>query len=138
VDVISAIDYALVSIEIVGSRIKNWDIKITDTIADNASASHWVIGHKPVKLESIDLLNCKMVMTNNEEIVSEGQGRNCLGSPINATLWLAQKLVAMGTPMRAGDLILTGALGPMVSAKAGDHFRVTIEGAGEVSVGFVE
>jgi len=138
IDILSAIDYALASIEIVGSRIKNWDIKITDTIADNASASHWVVGHQPVKLENIDLLNCKMVMENNGKVVSEGIGSNCLGSPINATLWLAQKLVKMGRPMRAGDLILTGALGPMVTAKAGDNFRVTIEGAGAVSVQFVE
>ncbi len=137
IDIISAIDYALASIEIVGSRIKDWDIKITDTIADNASASHWVVGHQPVKLENIDLLNCKMVMKNNGKVVSKGVGKNCLGSPINATLWLARQLVIIGRPMRAGDLILTGALGPMVSAKAGDDFHVTIEGAGEVSVKFV-
>ncbi len=138
IDIISAIDYALTSIEIVGSRIKNWDIKITDTIADNASASHWVVGHQPVKLENIDLLNCKMVMKNKGKIVSEGIGKNCLGSPINATLWLAQQMVKIGKPMRAGDLILTGALGPMVNVQAGDDFHVTIEGVGEVSVKFID
>lgn len=136
IDVLSAVDYALASIEIVGSRIKDWDIKITDTIADNASASHWVVGHRPVKLENLDLLNCKMVMKKNGVVVSEGVGKNCLGSPVNAMLWLANKLVAMGRPMRAGDLILTGALGPMVSAQAGDHFSATIEGLGEVSAKF--
>lgn len=138
VDVLSAIDYALPSIEIVGSRIANWDIKITDTIADNASASHWVIGHRPVKLENVDLLNCKMEMTNNGKSVSKGQGKACLGSPINAVLWLAQKMNEIGKPMRAGDLILSGALGPMVAANAGDNFRVSIEGLGEVSVAFTE
>ncbi len=138
IDIISAVDYVLASIEIVGSRIKNWDIKITDTIADNASASHWVVGHQPVKLENIDLLNGKMIMKNKGKIVSEGVGKNCLGSPINATLWLARQLVNMGRPMRAGEVILTGALGPMVNAKAGDDFHVTIEGAGEVSVSFIE
>lgn len=136
IDIISAIDYALASIEIVGSRIKNWDIKITDTIADNASASHWVVSHRPVKLENIDLLNCEMVMKKNGKIVSEGVGKNCLGSPINATLWLAQKLVSMGRPMCEGDVILTGALGPMVNVDAGDNIHVTIEGVGAVSVGF--
>ncbi|MEM9823053.1 MAG: fumarylacetoacetate hydrolase family protein [Bacteroidota bacterium] len=137
IDILSAIDYALAAIEIVGSRIKNWDIKITDTIADNASASHWVVGHQPVKLDQIDLLNCKMLMTNKGKKVSEGLGKNCLGSPINATLWLAQKLAQMGRPMKAGEVIFTGALGPMVSAKAGDEFHVSIEGAGEVSVQFI-
>ena len=137
VDILSAIDYAVASIEIVGSRIADWDIKIVDTIADNASASHWVIGHKPVKLENLDLINCKMVMENNGKIVSEGLGKACLGSPINAMLWLAQKMQKIGKPMKAGDVILSGALGPMVSAKAGDNFKVIIEGLGEVSVAFV-
>ena len=138
VDILSAIEYVLPSIEIVGSRIANWDIKITDTIADNASASHWIIGHHPVKLENVDLINCQMKMENNGQVVSEGLGKACLGSPINAMLWLAQKMQAIGKPMKAGDLILSGALGPMVTVKAGDNFRVTIEGLGEVSVGFTD
>ncbi len=138
VDVLSAIEYALPSIEVVGSRIANWDIKITDTIADNASASHWVVGHRPVKLDRFDLINCKMKMENNGALVSEGVGKACLGSPINALLWLAQKMKSLGKPMQAGDLILSGAIGPMVAAKAGDNFHVTIEGLGEVSAAFVE
>lgn len=138
IDIISAIDYVLPSIEIVGSRIKNWDIKITDTIADNASASHWVVGHQPISLENIDLLNCKMVMKNKGKVVSKGIGKNCLGSPINAMFWLANQMIKMGNSMQAGDVILTGALGPMVSAKAGDDFKITIEGAGEVSVKFTK
>lgn len=137
-DILSAIDYAVPSIEIVGSRISNWDIKITDTIADNASASHWVIGNKPVKLENLDLINCKMTMKNNGKVVSEGVGEACLGSPINAVLWLAQKMKQIGSPMQAGDVILSGALGPMVSAQVGDNFSVSIEGLGEVSVGFID
>lgn len=138
VDVISAIDYAITSIEIVGSRISNWDIKITDTIADNASASHWVVGHKPMKLDAIDLINCKMTMYNNGKIVSEGFGNACLGSPINAVLWLARKMKELGKPMRAGQIILSGALGPMVNIKAGDNIKVEIEGIGEVSASFVD
>jgi len=138
VDIISAVDYALAAIEIVGSRIRDWDIKITDTIADNASASHWVVGHQPTKLEHLDLLNCQMVLKNKGKVVSEGVGSNCLGSPINATLWLARQLVKVGKPMRAGDLVLTGALGPMVAVNAGDDFHLSIEGLGEVQVRFVE
>lgn len=137
VDVLNAVEYALASIEIVGSRISNWDITITDTIADNASASHWVIGHQPVKLEKLDLVNCSMVMENNFKVVSEGIGSACLGSPINALLWLARKMVQMGEPLKAGDLILSGALGPMVNVVEGDHFNVTIEGLGSVSASFI-
>ena len=138
VDVLSSIEYALASIELVGSRIEGWDIRITDTIADNASASHWVVGHKPVKLENLDLINCKMVMEQNGKVASEGKGAACLGSPVNAMLWLAKKMARLGKPMRAGDLILTGAIGPMVKVKAGDHFRAVIEGLGEVSVQFTD
>ena len=136
IDIINAIDYALPSIEIVGSRIEGWDIRITDTIADNASASHFVVGHKPVKLGNLDLLNCKMTLYKNGEKVSDGIGRACLGSPVNAMLWLARTMVKVGKPMRAGDLILTGALGPMVSIEAGDNFRAEFEGLGEVLVNF--
>lgn len=136
VDVISAIDYALPAIEIVGSRIKNWDIKITDTIADNASASHWVVGHTPTKINEFDLIKCQMKMLNNGKVVSSGEGKSCLGSPINATKWLANKMMSVGKPLRAGDLIFTGALGPMVNVNAGDNFHVEIEGLGSVSVSF--
>lgn len=138
IDVISAIEYALASIEIVGSRIEAWDIRITDTIADNASASHFVVGHKPVRLENLDLINCGMVMYKNGEKVSEGRGGECLGSPINAMLWLAKTMARLGNPMRAGDVVLTGALGPMVNISAGDSFKAEIEGLGDVLVNFTE
>ena len=120
----------------ISARIKNCDIKITDTIADNASASDCVVGREQVYLNELDLLHCKMNMTKNGELVSEGEGRNCLGSPLNALEWLARKMAAMGEPLRSGDLILTGALGPMVPISAGDHFEANIEGLGVVSVTF--
>lgn len=136
VDVIKSIEFAVAAIEIVGSRIENWNIKITDTIADNASASHWVIGHQPMPLSKVDLINCKMQMTNKGDVVSEGAGKACLGSPINAMLWLAKKMVEMGQPLKAGDLILSGAVGPMVAINAGDNFEARIEGLGSVGVAF--
>lgn len=135
-DVLSSINYAVAAIEIVGSRIENWNIKLTDTVADNASASHFVLGHRPVKLSDFDLINCKMQMEKNGKKVSEGTGTACLGSPINATIWLAKTLVDLGSPLRAGDIILTGALGPMANVDPGDEVRATIEGLGSVSVIF--
>ena len=113
-------------------------IKITDTIADNASASHWVIGNQPVNIADLDLVNCKMSMENNGRVVSEGTGSDCMGSPILSVLWLAQKMKENGNPMQAGDLILSGALGPMSAAKAGDNFKMSIEGLGEVLLSFLE
>jgi 2-keto-4-pentenoate hydratase len=135
-DVMSAIDYTVVAIELLGSRIEGWDIHLTDTIADNASASHWVVGRKQVQLKNLDLINCNMVMEKNGEIVSRGVGSDCLGSPINAVLWLARNMIRLGNPMRAGQVVFTGALGQVADAEAGDNFRVIVDGLGETSVRF--
>ncbi len=137
-DVLSAIEYVVASIEVVDSRIEDWNICITDTIADNASSSHFILGHKPVHLGNVDLIDCKMALYQNGEKVSEGNGAACMGSPINATLWLAKTMVRMGTPLKAGEIILSGACGPMAVANPGDHFKASIEGLGSVSVSFGE
>ena len=99
--VISAIDYAVGAIEIVGSRVLNWDIRITDTVADNASASHFVLGKVKRLVSDIDLASVKMQLRKNGEVVSEGVGAACLGSPILALQWLAQTFADLGTvPLR--------------------------------------
>ncbi|MCE1235228.1 MAG: fumarylacetoacetate hydrolase family protein [Hyphomicrobiales bacterium] len=135
-DLFRAIDYAAPAIEIVGSRVANWDIKITDTIADNASSGLYVLGSRPVRLTDFDPRMCGMVMEKAGEPVSVGAGAACLGSPLNATLWLARVMAAAGFPMRAGDTILSGALGPMVAVQPGDVFDVRIEGLGSVRAAF--
>ena len=132
----TAIDYAVAAIEIVGSRIANWNIKITDTIADNASASHFVLGSERKKLSEIDVVHCKMKMELNSKVVSEGSGADCLGSPLIATQWLAKKMAVLGCPLKAGDIILSGALGPMATVISGDRVSANIEGLGEVAVQF--
>jgi 2-keto-4-pentenoate hydratase len=136
IDLIACIDYVLPAIEIVGSRIANWEIKLTDTIADNASASRYVLGHTPKTLDEIDVVNCKMQLSKNGDIVSEGFGYNCMGSPLNATLWLAKKMLELGQSLQAGDLILSGALGPMTNIIAGDRLDAVIDGLGTVSIAF--
>ena len=136
IDLISCIDYALPAIEIVGSRIANWEIKLTDTIADNASASRYVLGHTPKTLDEFDVVNCKMQLSKNGETVSEGYGYNCMGSPLNATLWLAKKMLTLGQPLQAGELIFSGALGPMTNFVEGDKLDTIIEGLGSVSIAF--
>jgi len=135
-DLISATEYALPAIEIVDSRIENWNIKFVDTVADNASSGLFVLGGRPVKLHDIDLTACAMEMKRGEEVVSRGNGRACLGSPLNAAIWLADMMVRCGRPLLAGDIVLTGALGPMVAVKSGDRFDVSIEGLGKVSALF--
>ncbi len=135
-DIISATDYALPAIEIVDSRIENWKISLIDTVADNASSAAFVLGSRPVKLENLDLVNCKMSMIRGDEVVSQGVGKACLANPMNAAVWLADEMVRRGRPLLAGDIILTGALGPMVVANPGDEFKVEIEGFGSVTAAF--
>lgn len=136
-DLLRAIGFALPAIEVVGSRIAGWDISITDTIADNASSGLYVLGSRPVRLESFDPVSCRMRMMRGDQEVSSGQGSACLGSPLTASLWLARVMARAGAPLKAGDTILSGALGPMVAASAGDTFDVEIEGLGHVRTRFV-
>ena len=136
VDVMQAIDYALPAIEIVGSRIANWDIRITDTIADNASSSTYVLGTTPRQLSEFDVRLCGMAMMKNGEPVSVGAGAACLGNPINAVVWLARTLWRLGTPLQAGELVLSGALGPMAPVNPGEIFEARINGLGNVRAVF--
>lgn len=135
-DIIAATDYAVTAIEVVDSRIENWKISLLDTVADNASSAAFVLGSQKVNLAEVDLVNCRMQMTRADEVVSEGQGKACLDNPLNAAVWLADEMVRRGRPLKAGDIVLTGALGPMVAVQAGDEFKVEIEGLGSVSVHF--
>jgi 2-keto-4-pentenoate hydratase len=135
-EVLSAVAYAVASIEVVDSRIANWDISILDTIADNASSGLFVLGTLPRRLSDIDLRLCGMVLEKNGRPVAFGCGAACLGNPVNAAVWLARTLARAGTPLRAGDVVMTGALGPMVAAAPGDVFEARISGLGGVSVRF--
>lgn len=136
-DVQAAIDYAVSSFEIVGSRIRDWDIRIFDTIADNASSGKYVLSNERVKLEDLDLLNCKMMLEANGEVVSSGQGSACLGNPLLATQWLAQVMARAERPLKAGDVVLSGALGPFADVEAGKTYSLKIEGLGAVQTTFV-
>ena len=136
VDVMNAIDYALPAVEIVGSRIANWNIRYVDTVADNASSGAYVLGSTPRKLSEFDLRLCGMVMSRRGEPVSVGAGLACLGNPLNAVVWLARTMAGLGEPLRAGEVILSGALGPMVPVQPGDIFETRINGLGNLKVVF--
>lgn len=135
-DLIRATEFALAALEVVDSRIADWQIGLFDTIADNASAAGFVLGADPVKLSSVKLRDARMSLTRNGAPASEGVGSACLGHPLNAAAWLARTLARIGDPLRAGDVVLTGALGPMVPAAAGDSFEARIDGLGAVAVAF--
>lgn len=135
-EVISAVAYALPAIEVVGSRIENWNIRLVDTIADNASSGLYVLGATPVGVADVDWKMCGMVMERRGEQISLGAGAACLGNPLHAALWLARTMVAVGAPLRAGDTIMTGALGPMAPVAPGDVVEARINGLGAVRAVF--
>ena len=119
-DIIRATAYALPSIEIVDSRIADWDITIVDTVADNASCGLYVLGGRPVGLDTFDLRTVPMVMNVNGAEATTGVGAACLYHPLNAARWLADTLSKRGIPLRAGDVLMTGSLGAMVPIEPGD------------------
>ena len=118
-EVMRAVAFALPAIEIVDSRIADWDIRFLDTVADNASSGLYVLGGRPVPLAAIDLRAVPMSMRIGGEEVSTGGGAACLGHPLQAARWLADTMCARGAPLRAGDVVMTGALGPMRALAAG-------------------
>jgi 2-keto-4-pentenoate hydratase len=132
----AAVDYVVAAIEIVDSRIEKWNIKIQDTIADNASSGLFVLGTERKTLSGLDLPACEMTMTRRGEKISQGTGAACLGNPLNAALWLARAMVEVGAPLKAGDVIMSGALGPMVGVAPGDAVEVAISGLGTVRTRF--
>jgi 2-oxopent-4-enoate/cis-2-oxohex-4-enoate hydratase len=135
-DVLAATEGVMACFEIVDSRITDWKIKIQDTVADNASCGVFVLGDRMVDPYAIDLRTCGMVLEKNGEIVVTGAGAATMGSPVNAVVWLANTLGKLGIPLKAGEVILSGALGAMVPVKAGDNLRVTIGDIGGCSVRF--
>jgi len=135
-DVMGAVDYAVPAIEIVDSAIAEWNIRLVDTIADNASAGGYVVGSSPKCLSQVDLRLCGMLLTQNGQPASLGVGAACLDHPLNAVRWLAKKMIAVGRPLKAGDLILSGALGPMVPVHEPAFFTIEIQGFAPLNVSF--
>ena len=132
----SATAYVAPAIEIVDSRILDWDISFADTVADNASSGVFVIGPGAATLDELEPVSVSMSMSVNGVERSTGSGRACLGDPLNAVAWLAGVCVARGEPLHAGELILSGALGPMVDVTEGDKVHMSISGLGTTEVSF--
>ncbi|UCV24290.1 2-oxopent-4-enoate hydratase [Ferribacterium limneticum] len=136
-DVLAATEGVMACFEIVDSRITDWKIKIQDTVADNASCGVFVLGDQLVDISNIDLGLCGMVLEKNGEIVVTGAGAATMGHPVTAMVWLANTLGKLGIALKAGDIVLSGAMGAMVPVVKGDNLRMTIGGLGGCSVRFV-
>ena len=135
-DVFDAVESAVAAIEIVDSRIADWKITFADTVADNGSSAFFVLGQQRKKLEGLDLYTCGMALEVNGKLASHGAGAACLEHPLKAAAWLAKTLAERREPLRAGDIVLTGALGPMVALVSGTDIKATIGGLGSVSFHF--
>lgn len=137
-DVLRATDFIVPCFEIVDSRIKDWKIKIQDTVADNASCGYFLLGQNAADPRSLDLSTCGMVVELNGQVISTGAGAAALGSsPVSCVVWLANTLGRLGTPMKAGEVILSGSLVPLQPIKAGDYMSVSIGGIGRTAVRFL-
>lgn len=138
-DVMSATEGVTACFEIADSRIVDWRNAYEDTVADNASCGFYVLSDKLIPIEGVDLVNCSMELRRNDAVasVAAGPGNTALGSPVNVVAWLANTLSNFGLGLNAGDVILSGALGPTVPAVVGDALSLTIGGIGEASLKFV-
>lgn len=137
-DVLAATEFLLPCFEIVDSRIRDWKIRITDTIADNASCGMFMLGHTPVPPSAVDLGTCGMVFELNGKVSATGAGAAALGaSPVATVAWLANTFGERGEKLEAGDVILSGSLVPLQPVEAGDCARISIGGIGDLSIRFV-
>jgi len=132
----AAVDYAVAALEIVDSRIAGWDITITDTVADNASSGLYVLGERRVPLADFEPVEVTMRLDADGRLASEGTGAACLGDPLNALLWLAETARDFGDPLRAGQVVLSGALGPMVPVLPNMVVRAELSALGSVHATF--
>jgi 2-keto-4-pentenoate hydratase len=136
VDVLNAVDYALVSMEIIDSRIRDWKITATDTIADNGSSALFVLSAVKKKIEGNDLSTVGMALSRNGEIMQTGAGAAVMGNPLNAVVFLANELGKHDRALLAGEVILSGAMAGMLAVAPGDSYTCEMLGLGRVSVRF--
>ncbi|GAB4079103.1 2-keto-4-pentenoate hydratase [Modestobacter muralis] len=132
----AAVAEVVAALEIVDSRIAGWDISLVDTVADNASSGLFVLGSQRRPLDDLDLRTVRMTLREDDDEVSTGTGADCLGDPIAALAWLAAAARDLGQPLRAGDIVLSGALGPMVPVRGGATYTAELSGLGPVAVTF--
>lgn len=137
-DVLKATDSIVPALEIIDSRIKDWNITLADTIADNASSGLYVLGGNPQRITDLNLKEIEMKLYKNGVLQNTGVGAAALGDPVRCVAWLANKLAAYGITLKAGEVILSGALSAAVEAEPGDHFYASFDGLEEVHISFSE
>jgi 2-keto-4-pentenoate hydratase len=134
---IAAVDFVLPALEIIDSRVRDWEITLADTVADNASSGVVVLGSRPTRLADADLTLTSCVLRRGGEEVGQGVGGAVLGTPVNALVWLANTLGDLGVALEPGHVVLPGSVTAAVPVRAGDTFTATFGGLGDVTACFV-
>lgn len=122
------------ALEIVDSRIEDWKIRIQDTISDSASYAAIVMGSRLTPLTNLDLDIVGMAAYKNGELVHASSSAAVMGNPINAIIWLVNKMLGFGLEFKKGEVVLSGSLTPVFSMQAGDHVQVKFDHLGSVSL----
>jgi 2-keto-4-pentenoate hydratase len=140
-DVLAATEYIVPSLELIDSRIRDWRIKLADTIADNASSAGVILGQArrtPAELTArgVDLANIEAVLFSGEEEVARGNTSAVLGNPTACVAWLARKVADFGVKLEAGHLIIPGSCTRAIDARPGSAFRAEFAGLGTVTASF--
>ncbi|MGK8501883.1 2-keto-4-pentenoate hydratase [Nocardia asiatica] len=135
-DVLDATVAFAPAIELIDSRIKDWNIGLADTISDNASSAGFVLGAERVAPKDIDVKAIDAVLTRNGEVVAEGRSDAVLGDPVIAVAWLARKVASFGVRLKAGDIVLPGSCTRAIDARPGDAFHAEFAGLGSVRLQF--
>lgn len=136
-DVLAATQSVAPCFEIVDSRIDNWQIRIQDTVADNASCGVFALGTQRIDPHTLDLAAVHMQMLKNDQPAGSGLGSAVQGHPCAAVAWLANTLGELGIAFRRGEIILSGALAPLVPVAVGDRISLSMTGLGETRLRFV-
>jgi 2-keto-4-pentenoate hydratase len=135
-DVIRGSEGVIPALEVIDSRIRDWKIKLPDTVADNASSARIVLGGKITPVMGLDLRTVGMVLEKNGEVVATAAGAAVLGNPAQAVAWLANKLGAYKIAMSKGEIILSGSLTAAIPVAAGDFIRADFGPLGDVKIKF--
>ncbi|ASM77149.1 2-oxo-3-hexenedioate decarboxylase 4-oxalocrotonate decarboxylase [Vitreoscilla filiformis] len=135
--VMAAIDFVLPAVEIIDSRYRDFKFDLKSVIADNTSASRFVIGGRPRNVEALDLRTLGVVLEKNGQIVAMAAGAAVLGHPAAAVAMMANHLGARGQEIPAGTFIMTGGVTEAIAVAAGDSVNVRFQDLGSVSMRFV-
>ncbi|WP_030912437.1 2-keto-4-pentenoate hydratase [Streptosporangium amethystogenes] len=140
-DVLAATEYVVPSIELIDSRIRDWRIRLADTIADNASSAGVILGDarmSPADLTAagMDVADIEAVLYAGDAEITRGNTNAVLGNPTTAVAWLARKVASFGVKLEAGHVILPGSCTRAIDARPGDNFRAEFSGLGSVTARF--